>query len=409
MLRIAPGIVGELARGKQVTLVSATNGKSTTTRFIAEAMRTRGEVAHNQTGANMAPGIATALAAGRRAPAAALEVDEAHLPALLAATRPGVVVLMNLSRDQLDRGAEVKRLAVRWRAMVEQPTWPLTVIGNADDPLVTWACLAAPAVRWVGAGQWWRDDSALCPACSHTLVRDGLDWHCPACGLRRPEPEWVAAGNAIVTPTGERLGVDLALPGRINVANAAMAAAAVGVWGVGPNAAIAAFGQVQNVDGRYVEADSAGTRVRLLLGKNPASWTELIDIAGSSGHELVVAINARGADGRDPSWLWDVPFERLAGRVVWASGERRFDLAVRLAVAGLRLAGVTEDPLAAAAEAGSAGTVDIVANYTAFQALRARVQPRARASGTSGPGGARRLGRRRGAKAARAGRGVGDK
>ncbi len=50
---------------------------------------------------------------------------------------------------------------------------------------------------------------------------------------------------------------------------------------------------------------------------------------------VVVAINARIADGRDPSWLWDVPFERLAGRLVVASGERSRDLAVRLRYAGV--------------------------------------------------------------------------
>jgi UDP-N-acetylmuramyl tripeptide synthase len=172
----------------------------------------------------------------------------------------------------------------------------------------------------------------------------------------------------------------LKLPGRINVGNAAMAAAAVDVWGVDVRSAVAAFEQVGEVDGRYVEAPLAQGRVRLLLGKNPASWTELIDVAGSSGRPLVVAINARGADGRDPSWLWDVPFEQLAGRQVWAAGERRFDLAVRLSVAGLVVAGVLADPLAAAAQTGvttpggqAQPTVDIIANYTAFQALRARL------------------------------------
>jgi UDP-N-acetylmuramyl tripeptide synthase len=379
MLRIAPGIIAELARGMRVTLVSATNGKSTTTRFVAEAMALTGPVAHNSTGANMAPGVATALAAARRAPAAALEVDEAHLPALVEATRAGVVVLMNLSRDQLDRGAEVKLLASRWREMLQRVTWPMRVVGNADDPLVAWACLAAPQVEWVSAGQWWRDDSALCPQCSHTLARSGPAWQCPQCGLARPPARWTAEPDAIDTPEEGRIPVHLALPGRINVGNAAMAAAAVAAWGVEPQAAVTAFERVRDVDGRYVETVFAGHRIRLLLGKNPASWTELIDIVADSGHRLVVAINARGADGRDPSWLWDVPFEHLAGREVWASGERRFDLAVRLSVAGLDVAGVTADPLDAVnhlapGESCPPGdVVDVVANYTAFQALRARV------------------------------------
>ncbi|MDR0432001.1 MAG: MurT ligase domain-containing protein [Bifidobacteriaceae bacterium] len=373
MVRISPNIIAELARGKRTALISATNGKSTTTRFVAEALRTLGPVAHNSTGANMAPGVATALASNRTAKSAALEVDEAHLPAVLQATKADAVVLMNLSRDQLDRGAEVTRLAKRWRAMLEAADWDPVVVANADDPLVAWACQPARNVRWVGAGQWWRDDAVLCPACGHTLERDQTTWHCPACGLTRPQPTWQAERHAIVPPDGSRVPVQLRLPGRANVSNATMAAAAVDLWGIPPQVAVAAFAQVEDVDGRYIEAGVDGQRVRLLLGKNPASWTELIDIAGQDGHRLVVAINARGADGRDPSWLWDVPFERLAGQQVWAAGERRFDLAVRLDTAGLNVIGVAEDPLEAATRGASGGIVDVVANYTAFQAARARV------------------------------------
>jgi UDP-N-acetylmuramyl tripeptide synthase len=375
MLRFDPGVVAALARGKAVTLVSATNGKSTTTRFVAEALAGLGAVAHNSTGANMAPGVASALAEARAAPYAALEVDEAHLPALLEATGAGVVVLMNLSRDQLDRGAEVRRLAVRWREMLGRSARPPIVVGNADDPLVAWACMAAPDVRWVAAGQRWRDDAALCPACAQTLDRGTEAWYCPGCHLARPEPDWRVARDAIVPPGGPPVVARLRLPGRVNVANAAMAAAAVDVWGVAPAQAVAAFERVGDVDGRYVEAVSSGRPVRLLLGKNPASWAELIDMAQASAHRLVVAINARGADGRDPSWLWDVPFEALAGRPVWATGERRFDLAVRLDTAGLAVAGVAADPLAAVAELDGEEVVDVVANYTAFQSLRARLTP----------------------------------
>jgi len=45
---------------------------------------------------------------------------------------------------------------------------------------------------------------------------------------------------------------------------------------------------------------------------------------------LVVAVNAHVADGADPAWLWDVPFEQLRGRRVIATGERCTDVAVRL-------------------------------------------------------------------------------
>jgi hypothetical protein len=97
---------------------------------------------------------------------------------------------------------------------------------------------------------------------------------------------------------------------------------------------------------------------------------------------VVLSINARVADGFDTSWLWDVPFERLAGRTVVATGERCRDLAVRLRYAEVDHQ-VVPDPLAAVdtavrAAAPSSGTggppsVEFLGNYTAFAQLRSRL------------------------------------
>ena len=106
---------------------------------------------------------------------------------------------------------------------------------------------------------------------------------------------------------------------------------------------------------------------RLLLAKNPAGWVEALDLLRPPPVPVVVAINARVADGRDPSWLWDVPFERLRGRTVVASGERAADLAVRLRYADVEHQ-TRADPLEAVRRLG-APAVDLAANYTAFQAV----------------------------------------
>jgi UDP-N-acetylmuramyl tripeptide synthase len=322
----------------------------------------------------MANGVVTALAADPAAPLAALEVDEAHLPALVQQTGARQVVLMNLSRDQLDRGSEVRMLAGRWREMAAGLPPGVLVIANADDPMVAWAAMAAPEVLWVGSGQWWVSDSALCPACGEGLERVSGAWSCPGCGLARPEATWLIdlEAGAVVGPGGV-WPVELAVPGRFNLSNAAMAAAAASGLGVEAQVALAAAGQVSNVDGRYSETVVGSHPVRLLLGKNPASWAETIGLVAGSEATLCTVLNARGADGRDPSWIWDVPFEQLAPRDVWVGGERRFDLAVRLDVAGLTVRGVSEDPLEALVGLAPGTKVDLVANYTAFQELRARV------------------------------------
>ena len=84
-------------------------------------------------------------------------------------------------------------------------------------------------------------------------------------------------------------------------------------------------------------------------------------------------MNARTADGLDTSWLWDVPFERLAGRPVVATGDRRLDLAVRLRYAEVDH-DVVDGPLAALDHAVRRSAPDdlleFVGNYTAFADLR---------------------------------------
>ena len=111
-----------------------------------------------------------------------------------------------------------------------------------------------------------------------------------------------------------------------------------------------------------------GVTARLLLAKNPAGWAELLDLLADGDDPVVIGINARVADGHDPSWLWDVPFERLAGRLAVATGERCLDLAMRLQYAGVAHR-TTPDQLEALQLAGAAD-VQYVGNYTAFQELR---------------------------------------
>src|SRR4029077_2140736 len=116
-LRVAPDLLRQLAAGRQIVLVTGTNGKTTTTRLITAALGAMGQqIASNAFGANMEAGLVSALAKAPDATLAVLEVDEKYLPAMLTATGARVVVLLNLSRDQMDRAAEIWMLARRWRA-----------------------------------------------------------------------------------------------------------------------------------------------------------------------------------------------------------------------------------------------------------------------------------------------------
>ena len=367
-LRLEPDLLSLLARGRQVVLVTGTNGKTTTTRLIAAALSPLGQqVASNAFGANMAAGLVSALAKAPDATLAVLEVDEKYMPAMLEATSARVVVLLNLSRDQMDRAAEIWMLARRWRAALAAAP-DCQIIANADDPLVAWAAGQASQVTWVAAGQRWHDDSWCCPQCGSHLRRDGEDWYCGECSNRRPKVRWVLAGDEVIDPLGQSSPIDLALPGRANRSNAVVALAVAEVFGVGAAPAMSAVSQVRSVAGRYTQVERNGCALRLLLAKNPAGWLEALDVLVPAPVPVLLAVNAQIPDGRDTSWLWDVDYRRLRGRPVFVAGERKTDLAVRLEAdeVGFRLVASVDEAI----QLAHSPSMEVIANYTAFQHIR---------------------------------------
>jgi len=400
ILAIDPLALERLSAGRQVALVSGTNGKTTTTKLLACAIAAGGQrpVVTNLLGANLPAGLAAALAAGEPGATAVLEVDEAWLPKVAASVGPAVLVLLNLSRDQLDRNNEVRQVAQRWRKACEQAPPGAVVVANADDPLVAWAASAAKRVTWVGAGLRWNSDATGCPRCGGPIVFEPEGgWGCSSCDFSRPVPEISleqgAGGPWVVLASGARHALALNLPGRCNQSNAVMALAAVIGLGGDMTAALHAMTDVREVAGRYATIDVGGVHARFLLAKNPAGWAEVFDMLSPGRTPVVIAINARTADGHDPSWLWDVPFELLRGRAVAATGERGLDLAVRLHYGEVDH---TVEPSVSEAlskvGAGQAAVggqqVDVVANYTAFhQALAVLRKSGPDAPDASVPGG----------------------
>jgi len=366
---VAPDLLRQLATGRQIVLVTGTNGKTTTTRLVAAAIGSLGqEVASNAFGANMESGMVSALSGAPDAPYAVLEVDERYLPSMIKATSPRVVVLLNLSRDQMDRAAEIWMIARRWReAFAAVPG--LRLVANADDPLIAWAAAPASHVTWVAAGQRWHEDSWCCPQCGSHLRRDELGWRCGECGLSRPSARWVLDGETVIDSAGAVHELGLALPGRANRSNGVMALAVADLFGADVEQALPELRKVVSVAGRYTTVQRRGRTLRLLLAKNPAGWLEAFDVLAADGRPVLLAVNAQVPDGKDTSWLWDVDYRVLRGRRVLVTGERRTDLAVRLEADEIPFDLVSN--VDAAVDLVPVGGLDVIANYTAFQQIRA--------------------------------------
>ena len=371
-LKVDPTIMTQLARDRRTVVITGTNGKSTTTRMTAAALATLGDVATQADGANMDAGIVAALAAKLDADLAAIEVDELHVPHVSDAVDPQVIVLLNLSRDQLDRVGEINTIERRLRAGIARHP-DAVVIANCDDVLMASAAYDAPNVVWVAAGSGWAVDATSCPRSGEPIVWDGPNWRSTGTDFARPAPHWWVDDEVLHGPDGLELAMKLAVPGRANRGNAAQAVAAAVALGVDPADAVAAVSTVEEVAGRYRTVQVGPHSVRMLLAKNPAGWQEALAMIDPSVDGLVIAVNGQVPDGEDLSWLWDVRFEHFEGVQVVAAGERGTDLGVRLTYAGVEHT-LIKDPIRAIA-ACPPGRVEVLANYTAFRDLNRRVGP----------------------------------
>ncbi len=363
-------ILRQLGQDRRSVVVTGTNGKSTTTRMTAAALATIGSVASNSEGANMDAGLVAALAGAREATLAALEVDEMHVPHVSDAVNPAVIVLLNLSRDQLDRVGEINHIERTLRGGLARHR-DAVIVANCDDVLMTSAAYDSPNVVWVAAGGSWSGDSVSCPRSGEIIERNGRDWHSTGSDFKRPSPQWWYDDTHIYGPDGLALPMTLALPGAVNRGNATQAVAAAVALGADPAAAVAAVSGVDEVAGRYRTVQIGSHTARILLAKNPAGWQEALSMVDKHGAGVVIAVNGQVPDGEDLSWLWDVRFEHFDDTVVVAAGERGTDLAVRLGYAGVEHSLVHDT--VAAIDSCPPGHVEVIANYTAFLQLNRRI------------------------------------
>ncbi len=400
-----PGAIDRLAARLPggCVVVSATNGKTTSTAMAAEILRPLRRLSHNAAGANLVSGVASALLAADGAELGLFEIDEFALPELLPRLRPHALCLGNLFRDQLDRYGELELVAERWRNAVNELPESSQIVFNADDPqLAAIGTARAGSVAFglddprVGLGSLQHAaDSKYCLTCGAPLEYAAAyvghlgDFRCPNGHQSRPPLEVAAqeieleglerAAFVLVTPEGSRR-VELPLPGLYNVYNAVAAAALTRAVGASLDEIAAGLARFSAAFGRFERIDAGDKRILLLLIKNPAGANEAVRtlVDGGSPRVLVGALNDEIADGRDVSWIWDVDFEPLlAGLETFvASGGRAAELALRFRYGGLDEDSIEAEPdLGAALDRGleltpANGELVVLPTYTAMLGLQ---------------------------------------
>ena len=408
-LKIDPQIIaesmGKITEGSIV--VVGTNGKTTITNMIADALERQGKtIACNRTGANLAYGVATTLLQVKGTVEwGVFESDELWLAHTLPQVQANYVLLLNLFRDQLDRCGEIDRVqdAIA-QALTESPN--TTLLYNADDPLCAVIAEKVPnkAIAF-GVGEDMHQaqnvvaDAQMCQRCSAMFAYGYRQYgqlgtySCPNCGFHRPELDFAAKnvqfGDEITfqveeAATGNAVALHAQRAGSYMVYNVMAAWLASHCAGVTDEVFQRAVDLFDPQNGRLQSLSIQGRPVLLNLAKNPTGFNQNMKLITQAKGKKVAAffINDNEADGHDISWIWDCDFEELASQddvLVFAGGIRKNDLQLRLKYAGIDAKTVdsVNEVVDAALALSAEWNIYAIANYTSLPAVRSALMARA--------------------------------
>ncbi len=368
--RLHPGIIGAVQHPTRVVVVTGTNGKTTASNLLAEALIAQGlRVASNRTGSNLVEGIATTLIGAvtwtgkSRADIAVIEMDERSARLVLPGLDPDVLVCTNLTRDSIKRNAHPDYIAWILSSALSSRA---SLVLNADD-LITAALGTDENPRAyfavdqlnsdTSAPQGAAVDAAICPVCDHTLTWDYWRYnhigqaHCASCGFHSPDAAYRAssidaAGQTLTISFGNTpRSVRLVNDNIVNVYNEVAVAAALDVLGIEQDAIVAVFDGLRPPETRFASETIGDVTLVRLLTKG------LVGVACSRAFQYVQSFVGRKAlllsideatervtEVENTAWTYDADYEYLADGSIgqlYVGGVRRHDQALRLAIAGV--------------------------------------------------------------------------
>lgn len=358
-----------------VVLISGTNGKTTTTKIVADLLRADGyRVFTNTSGSNFTRGvISAALSQMKRgkleADIAVLELDEAYATRFVDQVKPRYALLLNVFRDQLDRFGEIDHTADLLKYVAEKTSG--VVVLNEDDPRIRRISRDAQVkakIAWFGydgqASQYYTSDDELH---SQKVVASK--------SVSKQSVRVIELNDNVATYqlADETRSVKLRLFGIHNALNCAAALSLVRqIEGdkFAMERVVDNLGKIRPAFGRGEIILVGDASAQLILVKNPSGFQ--LSLNSASGSPVMIAINDAYADGRDVSWLWDVSFMGLAN-VDYVSGARADDMAIRLTYDGVSCANVETDISVATrrfVKKLGRGDGQIFATYTAMLKIR---------------------------------------
>lgn len=323
--------LGKIPKG--IIVVSGTNGKTTTTKLIVEALQDRGvKVFTNRTGSNMTRGLISAVIAQSdifgRLPyeIAILEIDEAYAAIFAESVPVRGAVILNVMRDQLDRFGEIdstSKLLSRLTGSARE----FVVLNYSDSRVKNMP--SGPGVSRVSYGYGEKVKKIIIAEDNwHTKKNDVKPDHADALLVSS------SRGNCKINFNGRELEFKASINGAHNHSNLTAAYLVLDKLGLfrADDEIVSALSKVAPAFGRGECVTAGESSLYIQLVKNPSSFDQTVKASSLDNYDSVsVLINDAYADSRDVSWLWDVDFSKFReAKKIIAGGARAYDLAVRL-------------------------------------------------------------------------------
>lgn len=297
----------------RVLFITGTNGKSTTNNLVNHILKTNGKtVISNLEGANMLPGIATALLKASSlfgrvdADFFVFETDERFLPKIYAQLPAENILITNLQKDQTQRNgdpdfiyrklAPIMKCDIRLFVNNEEPRSRSFGIGH--DKVITYGVLKH------GEAFTKKEDfpTMACPLCHRKINfdyynNDGVGpFACSSCGNKSSAQADYTVTEADFEKRIFKMGeLSFAMPYNVPYMlynYAAAVAIAKEFAGIEPAKAAEAFSSFKNIGGRYEILNYKGKTIKYMRFKqeNPETLQTCINIMASDKSSKMICI-----------------------------------------------------------------------------------------------------------------------
>ena len=359
-------ILKKMTLPENIILVTGSNGKTTTTEMIANALTHCGiKAEYNHLGSNQLAGVATMIinastVSGHvKADALVIESDERSTKQIVKYIKPKYMVVTNIYRDQMTRNGHPDIIYDEIKKSINND---VHLILNTDDPLSSLYGYNRKNVTYIGIEKNYLStkennsrysECKYCPNCKEELKYKYYHFNhigsykCPKCGHSRKKPDYYISDIDLkkgFVKINDKYKVNMSIKSFYNAYNTLFAYAILKLENIPDKEIIDALDKYIIKNDRVQNFKFGKSNTTLLTSKheNSISYNQSIRYVISERKPCTVVIIVDAISRKyytsETSWLWDIDFELLNNKCVKnivLAGKYSHDLMVRFKFSGI--------------------------------------------------------------------------